>query len=119
IARRIEAFRSSSSALSVTVPPDAWSLALGRLQDWHSIVSSANSMIGSCAQDPERHLRGEQAATRGEHGATVGVGEEVQRFELAHVGRALDPGTPTCAEGESEELAGARVGVRRLTTGLG
>src|SRR5262249_2748554 len=83
IARRIEAFRSSSSSWSVTVPPGASSLAQRRLRHWHSIVPSANSLIGACAQDPERYVGGEKAATPREHGIPIGVREQAQRLEIA------------------------------------
>ena len=76
-------------------------------------------MIGVCAEDPERHLRSEEAATRGEHRDAVGVREEPRRLEVAHGGAVLDACPCARAEAEPEALAGARVGIRGLAAGFG
>ena len=110
IARRIEAFRSSSSAWSVTVPPGGVVPGCRRRgRDWQSIVSSANSGFGAVAQDPERHFGGQEPTAGREHGRAVGVVSRPSGFEVANGGRRRRPGRPRGCGARARGARAARV----------
>src|SRR5687767_12342274 len=77
IARRMDAFRSSSSTFSITSSP-----AIPR---WHSIVSSANSSVVLPGPEPQRDLAGEQPPGRREDDAIAHLRNEPGVEELGNL----------------------------------